>query len=199
VRRAYRTGALARGIPGATSVDRRDAVSVTAHHTDRCPVTIVTGGSWGPGSELASRLAGRGHAIVVIYLRNQGDAEAVVEAILTANGTALAVRADLTDELDVERIFDETLAAFGAVDVVAHASRRDASTLYRQAARRLTPGGAIVSLSGAELIAPATAQVLRARDITVNGLGAGLESPGPAHDVTELLALLDRWRPAREG
>jgi 3-oxoacyl-[acyl-carrier protein] reductase len=189
-------------IPGATSDDRRQCVSVTTHPTDRWsahPVAIVTGGSWGPGRDLAGQLASRGYAVVVVYLRSQGSAESVVESILAANGTALAVRADLTDDLDVERIFDETAAAFGDVDAVVHASRRGSCILYQQAARRLKPAGAIVSLSGTEIIAPATAQELRARDIAVNGLGAGLEPPGPEHAVAELLALLDRWRRPQGG
>jgi NAD(P)-dependent dehydrogenase (short-subunit alcohol dehydrogenase family) len=83
-----------------------------------CAVAIVTGGSRGAGREIARTLASRGYAVVVVYLRDQGAAEAAVEEILAADGTALAVRADLTDELDVERLFAETVAAFGRVDVV---------------------------------------------------------------------------------
>ena len=157
-------------------------------------VAIITGGSWGPGRELASRLSGRGDAVVVVYLGDQGEAEAVVEEILHASGTAVAVRADLTDELDVERLFEETTAAFGPVDVVVHAARRGSSFLYRQAARSLRQGGAILSVSSADAIAPDLARELRARGITVNGLAPGLEPPGRDHEVGALVALLDRWR-----
>jgi 3-oxoacyl-[acyl-carrier protein] reductase len=55
---------------------------------------------------------------------DQRQAELAVEEILAANATALAVRADLTDELDVKRLFVETIAAYGGVDVVAHATRQ---------------------------------------------------------------------------
>jgi 3-oxoacyl-[acyl-carrier protein] reductase len=77
-------------------------------------VAIVTG-SRGTGREIARQLASRGYAVVVVYLRDRGEADAAVEEILAANGTALAVRADVTDELDVERVFDETRTAFGGV------------------------------------------------------------------------------------
>jgi 3-oxoacyl-[acyl-carrier protein] reductase len=107
-------------------------------------VAIVTGGSWDARRELAAELARRGYTVVVGYLRDQRAAEAVVEAILAAGGTALAVRADITDELDVERLFGETAAAFGRIDVVVHADRRGAGVVYAQAAR---DGGAIVGIT----------------------------------------------------
>jgi len=161
-----------------------------------CEVAIVTGGSCGAGREIARTLARRGYAVVVVYLRDQGEAEAAVEEILAAHGTALAVRADVTDELDVERLFTETAAAFGAVDVVVHAARGGSSVVNQHAARQLRHGGAIVDISGADAIAPVLADELSARDITVDGLAHGPESRGTRHDIAELLALLDRWRSA---
>jgi 3-oxoacyl-[acyl-carrier protein] reductase len=145
-------------------------------------VAIVTGGSRGVGREIARRLAGRGYAVVVVYVRDQPEAEAAVEEILAANGAAIAVRADLTDELDVARLFDETAAAFGEVDLLVHASVRGSSVVNRQAALKLRRGGAIVSVLGSEVIPPALADELRARDITVNGVVAGTESPGSSLD-----------------
>lgn len=160
------------------------------------PVAVVTGGSHGAGRQIARALAIRGYAVVVVYLRDQREAEAAVEEILAANGIALAVRADVTDELDVERLFTETAAAFGPVDVVVHAAMRATSVVSRQAARRLSHGGAIVNVSSSDAITPVLADELRARDITINGLAPGLEPPGADHDIADLLALLDRWRRA---
>jgi 3-oxoacyl-[acyl-carrier protein] reductase len=111
-------------------------------------VAIVTGGSRGRGREIAREVARRGYAVVVVYLRDQAEAEAAIDEILAADGTALAVRADVTDELDVERLFDETAAAFGHVDVVFHTAIGDSSELNRQAARRLRDGGAVVDVAG---------------------------------------------------
>jgi 3-oxoacyl-[acyl-carrier protein] reductase len=132
---------------------------------------IVTGGSRGIGREVARNLANRGYAVIVDYAGNQRDADAVVDEILAANGTALTVRADVADELDVQRLFTETIAAFGGVDVVVHAAAvattpgpvvdydldmfdavlrtnvRGTFAVNRQAARELRDGGAIVNLS----------------------------------------------------
>ena len=178
--------------PGATPGDRRQRQCVVFHPVDAA--AIVTAGSQGAGRELARRLANRCFAVVVVYLRDQGAAEAVVEEILAANRTALAVRADITDELDVERLFDEATAAFGGVDVVVHGARRGGAVVNRHAARRLREGGAIVSVSSAEAIPPIVARALSERGITVNGLAPGLESPGADYAVAELVALLDGWR-----
>ena len=158
------------------------------------PVAIVTAGAHGAGRELASTLASRDYAVVVTYLRDQREAEATVESILAASGVALAVRADISDELDVERLFEETEAAFGGVDVLVHTAGRGASVVYRHAARRLRRAGTIVNVSSSEPIPPVLADELCARDITVNGVTPGLESPGADHGVDDLIALLDRWR-----
>jgi 3-oxoacyl-[acyl-carrier protein] reductase len=134
-------------------------------------VAIVTGGSRGVGRETVRRLAVRGYAVVVNYLHDQRAAESTVEAILADNRDAMAVRADVADDLDVQRLFTETITAFGGVDVVIHtAGRRLTVTpvtevgleefdalvrdnaratfvVNREAARHLRNGGAIVNLS----------------------------------------------------
>jgi len=157
-------------------------------------VAIVTGGSCRVGREVMRRLAGRGYAIAAVYLDDQERAEAAVEEVLAVNGTAIAVRADLTDDLDVERVFVETIAAFAGVDVIVHTTAGGAPALYRHAARHLRRGSAIIGVSTAEQIAPPLASQLREREITVNGLPPGLEPVGADHSVAELMNVLDRWR-----
>jgi 3-oxoacyl-[acyl-carrier protein] reductase len=134
-------------------------------------VAIVTGGSRGIGLATIRLLAARGYAVVVNYLHDQHAAESTVEAILAGNGDAVAVRADIADELDVKRLFGETIAAFGGIDVVVHAAgspvtasavttvgldefdalvrinTRATFVVNREAARHLRNGGAIVNLS----------------------------------------------------
>ena len=158
-------------------------VARTSEPTCTDAVAIVTGGSWGSGRDIARGLASRGYAVVVVYLRDQRRADAAVEEILGANGTAVAVRADVADELDVERLFTETAAAFGGVDVVVHAEGRGASVVNRHAARRLRDGGAIVNAAGSDPITPVLADELRARGITVAD-----------QDTADVVAFLDRWR-----
>ena len=134
-------------------------------------VAIVTGGSRGVGRATTRRLAAHDYAVVVNYLHDQRAADSAVEAILKNNGNAVAVRADIADDLDVKRLFAETIAAFGVVDAVVHAAGRRATpssvteadldefdalvrintrptfVVNREAARRLRSGGAIVNLT----------------------------------------------------
>ena len=144
-------------------------------------VAIVTGGSRGVGRATIRRLAARSYAVVVNYLHDQRAADSAVEAILKNNGNAVAVRADIADDLDVKRLFAETIAAFGGIDVVVHAAgsritesavteadlgefdalvrinTRATFVVNREAARHLRSGGAIINLSG-----PAEGSSLRA-------------------------------------
>jgi 3-oxoacyl-[acyl-carrier protein] reductase len=157
-------------------------------------VVIVTGGSTATGREFSHALAGRGYAVVVVYLDDQKGAEAVVDGILGANGTAIAVRADIADELDVERLFSETVAAFGGVDVIVHADPRAVGVVNQHASRRLRDGGAIVTVGISEAVTPMLFNQLRARGITIAGPQPGLKWPGLGPDITGYVAFLDQLR-----
>lgn len=107
-------------------------------------VAIVTGGSRGVGRQVARRLARRGYAVVVAYAHDQRDADAVVDEILAARGSGVAIRADVTDALDVERLFGETIEAFGGVDLVVHAAPQPRRLLEAEAQRHLRGAVAVV-------------------------------------------------------
>ncbi len=69
-------------------------------------VLLVTGGSRGIGAETARLAAGRGYAVAVNYRERAAAARALVEDIEAAGGRAIAVRADVAEVADVERLFD---------------------------------------------------------------------------------------------
>jgi hypothetical protein len=100
----------------------------------------------------------------------------------------------MTDLLDVERLFTETIAMLGGVDVVVHASHHDSSVVDQQAARSLRPGGAIVHVARSNAIDPGLGNELRARNITVNEVALRSESPTARRDLADLVSLLDRWQ-----
>jgi NAD(P)-dependent dehydrogenase (short-subunit alcohol dehydrogenase family) len=74
---------------------------------------IVTGGSRGIGAATARLAAARGHAVAVNYRANGQAAEQVVEQIVGAGGRAVALQADIGEEPDVVRLFDEASRALG--------------------------------------------------------------------------------------
>ena len=156
----------------------------TVRPTDsRRAVAIVTGGASPAGRDVARGLASWAWAIIVVYLEHQSRAEATVGEIIAAEATTVAVRADLADDLDVQRLFTESIAAFGGVDVVVHTTSDSPALLYQHAARHVRPRGAIVSISAAERIPPGIAGQLRERGITVG------RAPRDA-----VLSFLDGWR-----
>lgn len=137
---------------------------------------IVTGGGSGIGRAIARLLAQHGRPVALVALpRDRADTDAVAAEIQRAGGRALAIAADVSDEADVVRAFDEAEAAFGAPGAlvnsagvllqsrVADFSRDQLLRLLsvnvlgtmlccREAARRMSlaaggAGGAIVNLS----------------------------------------------------
>ena len=85
-------------------------------------VALVTGASGGIGRVVAKRLASDGFAVAVHYAGNPAKAETVVTEIKGAGGKAIAVQADVAKPADVERLFNQTLEAFGTIDVVVHSA-----------------------------------------------------------------------------
>lgn len=177
-------------------------------------VAIVTGGSRGIGRVVTRSLARRGYLVVISYAGDQPAADRAVEEVLAARGSALAIRADVADQLDVERLFAETREAFGGVDVVVHAASPldgpGAFVVNREAARRLRDGGSIVNLpstaaacaAAVEAITHDLAAELRSRDISVNAVVPGLLGAVPPAAIAELVTCLvsgDASPPQRSG
>jgi 3-oxoacyl-[acyl-carrier protein] reductase len=81
---------------------------------------IITGASGGLGSEVAKRLVRDGFAVVVHYAGKPSPAQAVVAELKAAGGQAIAVQADVANASDVERLFLQSIDAFGKPTVVVH-------------------------------------------------------------------------------
>ncbi|MGX7681514.1 SDR family NAD(P)-dependent oxidoreductase [Jatrophihabitans sp. DSM 45814] len=89
-------------------------------------VAIVTGGSRGLGRQIALEL-GRQGAKVVIAARTveprrtlPGTIGETVELIKQAGGDALAVKCDVANPDDLRLLVEQTVAAFGGIDVVVN-------------------------------------------------------------------------------
>ncbi|HEY3300103.1 MAG TPA: glucose 1-dehydrogenase [Methylophilaceae bacterium] len=83
-------------------------------------VAVVTGASKGIGASTAKHLAAEGAAVVVNYAKSQTAAESVVAEIVRAGGKAIAVKADVSNQEDIVRLFTATKNAFGAIDVLVN-------------------------------------------------------------------------------
>ena len=135
---------------------------------------IVTGASGGIGGAIAKRLAKDGFSVVVNYAGKPAPAQAIVSDIKAAGGQAIAVQADVGNAADVERLFKESIDAFGKPDVIVHCagimplspiSAGDVATfdkviatnlrgtflVFAQASQHVPDGGRIIAFSSSVL------------------------------------------------
>lgn len=83
-------------------------------------VALVTGSGSGLGSGIAKRFAEAGATVIVHYNTSQVGAEAIVSAITSNGGRAVALQADAADEASVAQLFTQTIQVFGRVDVLVN-------------------------------------------------------------------------------
>ncbi len=81
-------------------------------------IALVTGSGRGIGREIALTLAGRGADLVINFFRNRRPAEATVAEVEGLGRRALLVKANVGDPDDLERLFAETEAAYGGLDIL---------------------------------------------------------------------------------
>jgi 3-oxoacyl-[acyl-carrier protein] reductase len=93
---------------------------VTASGTRDASPALVTGGSKGIGAATCVALARQGHPVTFCYGNDETGAAATVAAIEAGGGKALAVKADVGDAAQVDRLFGEAEAAFGPTLVLVN-------------------------------------------------------------------------------
>ena len=84
------------------------------------PVSLVTGAGRGIGRGVAIELAKLGHAVVVNYAGNAGAAEECLRLVREAGGDGITARADVSVSADRERLVQETLEAYGRIDLLVN-------------------------------------------------------------------------------
>jgi 3-oxoacyl-[acyl-carrier protein] reductase len=135
---------------------------------------IITGASGGIGGAVAKRLAQDGFSVVVNYAGKPAAAQAVVTDLKATGGQGIAVQADIANATEVERLFKESMDAFGRPDVVVHCAGimslfpiasgdvaafdkvlatnlRGTFLVFAQAAQHVSDGGRIIAFSSSVL------------------------------------------------
>ncbi|MBF8149304.1 SDR family oxidoreductase [Winogradskyella sp. F6397] len=83
-------------------------------------VIIVTGASRGIGKEIAIQLAKNGAKVIVNHSNSEDDAKNTVKVITEAGGIARAIKADVSQKVEVTALFDKTIEVYGKVDVLVN-------------------------------------------------------------------------------
>jgi glucose 1-dehydrogenase len=81
---------------------------------------LVTGAGSGIGREIALALAQFGADVLVNYVAATAGAEAAVDDIRRAGGQALAFKADVADEAQVEAMFARMFETYGTIDILVN-------------------------------------------------------------------------------
>ena len=81
-------------------------------------VAIVTGGASGIGRGVSEALGRSGAKVLLTYFLSEDGANETVASIEQSGGTAHAVRADLTEEAENDRVVEMAIERFGGLDVL---------------------------------------------------------------------------------
>ncbi|MEH0886150.1 SDR family oxidoreductase [Enterobacter sp. UNJFSC 003] len=80
-------------------------------------VVVITGASSGIGEAIALHLANNAYSLVLVA-RRQDKINALVDRIIQQGGKAIAVKADVTRQEEVQRAIEAAIAAYQRVDVL---------------------------------------------------------------------------------
>jgi glucose 1-dehydrogenase len=100
------------------SLDPRLPVTVPMPALLKGQKAIVTGASSGIGKAIAIALGAAGADVVVNYVGGEQPALDVVKTITGAGGTAIAVQCDVSQEDQVQAMFQRAIKEFGTVDIL---------------------------------------------------------------------------------
>jgi len=81
---------------------------------------LLTGSGRGIGKVIVQYFASNGADVIINFFRNRAPAEETARSIEALGRRALLVKADIGDLNDLDRLFDETEKAFGALDFYIH-------------------------------------------------------------------------------
>src|SRR5215471_17258622 len=102
------------GLPEAAA----PACPIIKHLTGQ--TAIVTGANSGIGRGIALALGHAGADVVVNYVSREEEAAKVVDEIRRCGSKAIAVRADVSSEAEVQAMFGRAVDTFGSLDIVVN-------------------------------------------------------------------------------
>ena len=81
---------------------------------------LVTGANSGIGRAIAIALGQSGADVAVNYVDGDAAAQEVVDAIIAAGSRAVAIKADVSDEAEVQAMFQRMYQEYGTIDILVN-------------------------------------------------------------------------------
>ncbi len=147
-------------------------------------VAVVTGASRGIGKAVALGLASQGTAVVAVGT-TQAALDELVQEIAAAGGKALAVAANVALAVDVDRIMDAAMGAFGRVDILVNNAGITRDGLLMRMKEEDWDAVMDVNLKGAFLCTRAVFKIMSkqrsGRIINISSVVGEMGNPGQAN------------------
>ncbi len=90
------------------------------HQPLKGQTALVTGASSGIGEAVARALGAAGADVVVNFAHHSDAAKRIAADIAAGGVRAMAIRADVSNEAEVQAMFREMLSAWGAIDILVN-------------------------------------------------------------------------------
>lgn len=81
---------------------------------------LVTGGSGGIGEAVSILLAKNGFNVIINYKKSEEKAKAIEQNLILSGYSAFAIGANLTETIEVKRLFAIAYEKFGSIDVLVN-------------------------------------------------------------------------------
>jgi glucose 1-dehydrogenase len=135
------------------------------HQPLRGQKALVTGANSGIGEGIARALAAAGADVVVNHVSNPGAAARVADDLRSSGVDAIAIRAHVSKEVEVEAMFAEMLGAFGGIDILVNNAGLQRDAAFTEMTLEQWNAVLSVNLTGMFLCARAAARSMMARGV----------------------------------
>jgi glucose 1-dehydrogenase len=136
-------------------------------------VALVTGASSGIGRAVALAFGRSGADVVVNFANDAAAADQVVAALLATGRRAIAVRADVSREADVEQMFEQAVSEFGILHIVVCNAGLQRDAPFEQMTLEQWDTVIGVNLTGQFLCARAAVREFKRRGIDRHSVALG--------------------------
>lgn len=81
---------------------------------------LITGANSGIGKAVAIEMAKAGAMVAINYITNDKNTEQIIDEIKSFGGHAIGVKADVSKEDQVKRMFNQVISEFGTLDILVN-------------------------------------------------------------------------------